>query len=74
MERAGEGALHRCFAVADGHSSPRVAIYQGDLGYDNDERVIAIIANGVGNSRTAEYSQTADTVRTRCKWLETVRV
>ena len=36
-------------------------------GYDNDERVIAIIANGVGNP------QTADIVRTRCKWLETVR-
>ncbi len=33
----------------------------------NDERVIAIIANGVGDS------QTADIVRTRCKWLETVR-
>ncbi|MCZ6466552.1 MAG: hypothetical protein O6829_04670, partial [Alphaproteobacteria bacterium] len=36
-------------------------------GYDNDERVIAIIANGVGNPHTA------DIVRTRCKWLETVR-
>ena len=67
MERAGEGALHRRFAVSDGHSSPRFAIYQGDLGYNNDERVIAIIANGVGNS------QTADIVRTRCKWLETVQ-
>ncbi len=39
----------------------------------NDERVIAIIANGVGDSQTADKSQTADIVRTRCKWLETVR-
>ncbi len=54
MERAGEGALHRRFAVSDGHSSPRVATCQGELGYDNDERVIAIIADGVGNSQTAD--------------------
>ena len=35
-------------------------------GYDNDERVISLIAHGVGTDGTAEI------VRQRCTWLETV--
>ncbi len=34
-------------------------------GYDNDERVIALIAHGIGQPNTAEI------VRQRCAWLET---
>lgn len=36
-------------------------------GYDHDERVIELIANGIGNSGTSQI------VRERCKWLEIVR-
>ena len=35
-------------------------------GYDHDERVIELIANGIGNPKTSPV------VRERCKWLETV--
>ena len=34
-------------------------------GNDNDERVIALIAHGIGQPDTAEI------VRQRCTWLET---
>ncbi|MGD0958835.1 MAG: hypothetical protein ABSB19_03420 [Methylomonas sp.] len=36
------------------------------VGYDTDDRVIALIAKGIGNENTA------DIVKTRCRWIETV--
>jgi hypothetical protein len=35
-------------------------------GYDHDERVIALIANGIGHDETAQI------VKERCTWLETI--
>lgn len=35
-------------------------------GYDHDERVIELIANGIGNPETSRV------IRERCIWLETV--
>ncbi|NOT12931.1 MAG: hypothetical protein HOP23_14040 [Methylococcaceae bacterium] len=36
------------------------------IGYDTDDRVIALIAKGIGNSNTAKM------VNDRCRWVETV--
>ena len=36
------------------------------IGYDTDERVVALIAKGIGNARTAK------TVAERCTWVETI--
>jgi hypothetical protein len=36
------------------------------IGYDNDDRVVALIAKGVGNPNTAEI------VKKRCRWIETI--
>lgn len=36
------------------------------IGYDTDDRVVALIAKGIGNDYTA------DIVRTRCHWIDTI--
>lgn len=36
------------------------------IGYDSDDRVIALIAKGIGNQRTAKI------VNERCRWVETI--
>jgi len=36
------------------------------IGYDTDERVIALIAKGIGNYKTAPI------IKKRCKWTELV--
>ena len=36
------------------------------IGYDTDDRVVALIAKGIGNSDTAEI------VNERCRWIETI--
>ncbi|MGR9071996.1 MAG: hypothetical protein ACU833_02910 [Gammaproteobacteria bacterium] len=36
------------------------------IGYDTDDRVVALIANGIGNHHTA------DIVEKRCQWIETI--
>jgi hypothetical protein len=36
------------------------------IGYDTDDRVIALIANGIGNPKTAPL------VTERCRWIETI--
>lgn len=36
------------------------------IGYDTDDRVIALIAKGIGNSNTAKI------VKDRCRWVETI--
>ncbi|MBK8814527.1 MAG: hypothetical protein IPN42_03005 [Methylococcaceae bacterium] len=36
------------------------------IGYDNDDRVIALIAKGIGNNRTSKK------VSERCQWVETI--
>ncbi|NOQ34788.1 MAG: hypothetical protein GQ569_02720 [Methylococcaceae bacterium] len=36
------------------------------IGYDTDDRVVALIAKGIGNSNTAEI------VKQRCRWIETI--
>ena len=40
--------------------------YEAHVGYDNDDRVIALMMNGIGND------QVADIVATQCTWLQTV--
>ena len=39
---------------------------QAHIGYDTDDRVVALIAKGIGNGRTAKV------VKERCRWLETI--
>lgn len=39
---------------------------EAHIGYDTDDRVIALIAKGVGNENTAEI------VKKRCRWIETI--
>lgn len=39
---------------------------EAHIGYDTDDRVVAIIAKGIGNSRTSK------TVNNRCRWVETI--
>jgi replicative DNA helicase len=36
------------------------------VGYDTDDRVVALIAKGIGNENTAEI------VKNRCRWVETI--
>lgn len=36
------------------------------IGYDTDDRVVALIAKGIGNSKTAQI------VKDRCRWIETI--
>ncbi len=36
------------------------------IGYDTDDRVVALIAKGIGNKNTA------DIVKQRCRWIETI--
>ncbi len=59
------------------HDSSRADFVNGLLGeianpaaahsdYEHDERVIALIARGIGRENTA------DIVKDRCSWLETV--
>ncbi len=36
------------------------------IGYDTDDRVVALIAQGIGNQNTAEI------VKKRCRWIETI--
>lgn len=36
------------------------------IGYDTDDRVIALIAKGVANAKTATI------VNARCRWIETI--
>ncbi|MCK4841477.1 MAG: hypothetical protein KAT04_06290 [Methylococcales bacterium] len=36
------------------------------IGYDTDDRIVALIANGIGNGTTAKI------VRDRCRWIETI--
>jgi len=40
---------------------------EAHVGYDTDDRVVALIAKGVGNKET-----TADIVNKRCRWIETI--
>ncbi len=35
-------------------------------GYDNDERVVAMLAHGLGNDNTAQI------IDERCEWIETI--
>ena len=39
---------------------------EAHIGYDTDDRVIALIAKGIGNKNTA------DIVKERCRWIETI--
>ena len=39
---------------------------EAHIGYDTDERVVGLIAKGIGNSRTAKA------VNERCTWVETI--
>lgn len=39
---------------------------QAHIGYDTDDRVIALIAKGVGNAQTSKITQN------RCEWTETI--
>jgi len=39
---------------------------EAHIGYDTDDRVIALIAKGIGNK------DTADIVNERCRWIETI--
>ncbi len=39
---------------------------EAHAGYDHDERVIAIVAHGIGHEGSAEV------VRERCTWMETI--
>ncbi len=39
---------------------------EAHIGYDTDDRVIALIAKGIGNPATA------DIVKQRCHWMETI--
>jgi hypothetical protein len=39
---------------------------EAHIGYDTDDRVIALIAKGIGNEKTAQI------VNERCHWTETV--
>jgi len=39
---------------------------EAHIGYDTDDRVVALIAKGIGNK------QTADIVNERCRWIETI--
>lgn len=39
---------------------------EAHIGYETDDRVIALIAKGVGNENTAEI------VKKRCRWIETI--
>jgi hypothetical protein len=36
------------------------------IGYDTDDRVVGLIAKGIGNENTA------DIVKQRCRWIETI--
>jgi hypothetical protein len=39
---------------------------EAHIGYDTDDRVVALIAKGIGNSRTSNM------VKERCRWVETI--
>lgn len=39
---------------------------EAHVGYDSDDRVVAIIAKGIGNNNTAKL------VKERCEWIETI--
>ncbi len=39
---------------------------EAHLGYDHDERVIALISQGIGNANTAKI------IKERCEWIETI--
>jgi len=39
---------------------------EAHVGYDSDDRVVALIAKGVGNNNTAKL------VKERCEWIETI--
>lgn len=39
---------------------------EAHTGYDTDDRVVALIAKGIGNENTAEI------VKKRCRWIETI--
>lgn len=39
---------------------------EAHIGYDTDDRVVALIAKGIGNTETSEI------VNNRCRWIETV--
>jgi hypothetical protein len=39
---------------------------QAHIGYDADDRVVALIAKGIGNARTAQV------VKERCRWVQTI--
>jgi hypothetical protein len=39
---------------------------QAHIGYDTDDRVIALIAKGIGTTNTAPL------IRERCEWTETI--
>jgi len=39
---------------------------EAHIGYDTDDRVVALIAKGIGNAETAEI------VKQRCRWIETI--
>ena len=39
---------------------------EAHIGYDTDDRVVALIAKGIGNKRTAKI------VQERCRWVETI--
>jgi len=40
---------------------------EAHIGYDTDDRVVALIAKGIGNKES-----TADIVNKRCRWIETI--
>lgn len=39
---------------------------EAHIGYDTDDRVVALIAKGIGNN------DTADIIKQRCRWIETI--
>jgi hypothetical protein len=39
---------------------------EAHIGYDTDDRVVALIAKGIGNNRTSKM------VNERCRWTETI--
>ncbi len=53
--------------IIDAFSFGKVANpLQAHIGYDSDDRVVALIAKGIGNNRTTKV------VKERCRWVETI--
>lgn len=53
--------------IIDAFSFGKVANpLQAHIGYDSDDRVVALIAKGIGNGRTGKV------VNERCRWVETI--